>query len=663
MHIHRSIGPSLVLAFSSSGATGQDLPPEPDSFTVQSLGHGLYGLLGPDRNIVASTGPDGTLLVDAQYDGVTSRILAAMDEIDGSPVRFVVTPGRGVFTPGNDGFVQGIGNLLVLHDNTWQRQTARPFQSLVGRGDEPALDNPAVVIVDGDSRLYWNQITVRGQDSSPSQAADDTVITVDEANIVYIGALALDESFPLLEVESAREFYELLETIWTVLQNSTSSTTIVPRRGPVLGRDELLAYFDFLAISVTSLDALEVSPDLFSRDFMDYSQNFYRETGHTSTWPGRTPEPSADMWDFGTPGAPVGGSSDTEAFDAAYQAFGAILYGSAAEPLTSGDDWARQRRESLRVGCSSGHTTDSLTYDSVLESMCTDPWSSNTMQILAIGDSWFSYPASNLIKMLINENTDDKKIVLVQDRSKSGSQLLQHISGPGQTQLADDLRSNQPDFLFVSYGGNDIINEIDLSLILKDGDAVGESDDYLDYIHENILEAKLRRIEAALEYVIRLRDAHSADTTVVLHTYDYVLPMNNPIGVEDAGLVVWIDKLIDVMGEGPWVWSALSKKKIDRHHSRIANHILDGLAGAIKKAPTFGDKIVVAETLGTLRPGAPEHWADEIHPSARGFCEIWIKIAHAMRQAVQDGHPFLSAYPRDISPTVCDPFGPAPAGR
>ena len=85
---------------------------------AQSLGGGIYMLMGQGGNIGLSVGEDGVFIIDDQFAPLTEKILAAIAEITSESVRFVFnTHWHGDHTGGNENLGR-TGALIVAHTRT-----------------------------------------------------------------------------------------------------------------------------------------------------------------------------------------------------------------------------------------------------------------------------------------------------------------------------------------------------------------------------------------------------------------------------------------------------------------------------------------------------------------------------------------------------------------
>ena len=86
-------------------------------YEVTQLSDTVYMLKGAGGNIGVSAGSDGVYLIDDQLTPFTDQLLAALNGIADSPVRFVInTHYHGDHVGGNEVMGKG-GAVIISHDN------------------------------------------------------------------------------------------------------------------------------------------------------------------------------------------------------------------------------------------------------------------------------------------------------------------------------------------------------------------------------------------------------------------------------------------------------------------------------------------------------------------------------------------------------------------
>jgi hypothetical protein len=230
------------------------------------------------------------------------------------------------------------------------------------------------------------------------------------------------------------------------------------------------------------------------------------------------------------------------------------------------------------------------------------------LDVLAIGDSWFDYPLSGNDPSFVNT-------AIAEQLTQIGSPppLVLNYAYFGQATTAVLTYENQeriiaavtdpsqwlngaPDAIIASMGGDDIV-----------GDQFAI---YLDYQGSGLDKARfsgaLDSVKASYMDLFALRDAILPGKPVFGHCYDYAVPN----GVAPACAGPWLQPSLDFSGYDLAEGLAIVSTMIDMFADMVS-----GLAA--DKA----NKFVLVDTRNTLvrQTGAPNGWANELHPYPTGF--------------------------------------------
>lgn len=254
----------------------------------------------------------------------------------------------------------------------------------------------------------------------------------------------------------------------------------------------------------------------------------------------------------------------------------------------------------------------------------------NRIGIVSEGDSWFAYPRKwiafgadmNIIHHLEEkvENTDSANLLRL---ASSGDEAVDMTSGKQFKKLYKVLKKNQQHIhlLLFSGGGNDIVGKNDMLPLLKDYEG---SDNFIDCINMVRFEQKLESITLAYMKLLALCEDIIPAAKVVTHTYDIAKPWNQ--GAE----FFW-----GLIKTKPWVYPYLVRRRIPtKFHLPIIEYMLTTLGAKLKELENVqgnGNRLVVVQTQGTLRPGSKKDWLNEIHPTKEGFQKIFRKVYTEMR--------------------------------
>jgi cyclase len=200
------------------------------------LAGNVYLLLGAGGNITALTGPDGVLIVDAEFAPLADKIRAALKGLGAEkPVRFVIDTHYHVdHSEGNLPFAQG-GAIVIAADSV---RTHLANGATVGNGgsikrDYPASDPGALPIITYDHTL---SLHLDGEDIQayhyPNAHTDgDTVVSFAHAKVIAMGDIYVRYGFPFIDNLNGGTVQGMIAACDAVLAAAPPDAIIVPGHG------------------------------------------------------------------------------------------------------------------------------------------------------------------------------------------------------------------------------------------------------------------------------------------------------------------------------------------------------------------------------------------------------------------------------------------------
>jgi hypothetical protein len=230
--------------------------------------------------------------------------------------------------------------------------------------------------------------------------------------------------------------------------------------------------------------------------------------------------------------------------------------------------------------------------------------------ILAEGDSWFSYPlppAGNLINEIDNLFFGGKTIF---NTAESGDRIVNILAGKSRKRLIDNIKGYATiKVILFSGGGNDFIGNLSTML---EADCSGKTTATA-CLRTSEFNDQFARIEQAYRELIALRDQYRPNVPIVTHQYDYAIP-------SDRG-VLWF---------GSWVKPTLDFAQVpEALHLDIAHLLIDRFIAVL--AGLQDARFIVIPTAGTL---GPDDWENEIHPNRRGIKKLVAQFEPVLRRFV-----------------------------
>jgi lysophospholipase L1-like esterase len=238
-------------------------------------------------------------------------------------------------------------------------------------------------------------------------------------------------------------------------------------------------------------------------------------------------------------------------------------------------------------------------------------------RILCEGDSWFSLgaiPSSNMLfpltfaesTVLYNLATPGDTIINMSSMAKN-QELVKNICGQGF--------AVQWDLIFLSGGGNDLMDRAD-KLLSRPSDGAGQHMlDYVNQIEMSRLKVDIQKSYMAIAAMRNQPHSKNQETPIVTHIYDYPTPRNAPAKFRIFGIA------------GPWLYRAFKTHDIpDSLWISLSDYLFEWLAGVIiELANTIPNFHVISNTRETLmrsklgETGESGDWLNEIHPSIGGY--------------------------------------------
>ncbi len=218
-----------------------------DSIETVTVREGsVYMLVGRGGNIGLSIGEDGAFLIDDKFAPLTDEIRAAVGDVGGGEVRFVLnTHWHGDHTGGNESFGEA-GALVVAHENVRKRMNPADFPELMGRSEQAPEGALPVVTFNDAVTFHWNGDDIRAFHVSHAHTDGDAIIHLPAHDVLHMGDIYFNGFYPFIDVESGGSIDGLIDGARAALERAGPDTRIIPGHGPLSNRAELGAYLSML---------------------------------------------------------------------------------------------------------------------------------------------------------------------------------------------------------------------------------------------------------------------------------------------------------------------------------------------------------------------------------------------------------------------------------
>ena len=247
-------GSALLFRYAPGGSLDALQGNTPDAMRAQmggtpiettKLGERLLMFSGPGGNVVVLHGPDGKIVVDGFVKPAWPSLKAALDAIDGSPIKSLIDTHWHFDHADNNGSFRKAGAGVIAHENTKTRLT-QPHDLLGMHFDPvPTAELPTQTFPAGLT-LNANGEQTDLRHVPPAHTDTDIFVFFPKANVLHMGDVFFNGFYPFIDASTGGNIDGMVGGAQAGLKIATAQTKIVPGHGPLGSRASLEAYTHML---------------------------------------------------------------------------------------------------------------------------------------------------------------------------------------------------------------------------------------------------------------------------------------------------------------------------------------------------------------------------------------------------------------------------------
>src|SRR6185503_19058819 len=221
------VAPNLYML---SGSEGVD-PGHPD---------GAGGRIG------VLAGPDGIFMVDAQYEQIGAKVLAAVRDIDSGPIRYLVnTHIHGDHTAGNATFAK-LGAVLLAREELREGMARQPQPASPAPARDPARLPMVTYGMGVPVRFRMNGETVELIPVRAAHTGGDTIVRFANADLIMIGDFYRNFGYPFIDTANGGSLKGALDGLELTMKIAGPTTRLIPGHGTYINRTDIVPYRDMI---------------------------------------------------------------------------------------------------------------------------------------------------------------------------------------------------------------------------------------------------------------------------------------------------------------------------------------------------------------------------------------------------------------------------------
>ena len=216
---------------------------------TEKIAEGLYVLFGLGGNIAVSVGKDGTLIVDDQLPELADRIKAAIAELGGGRIDYVInTHWHFDHADGNNALGPD-GATIISHDNARSDMADGGIINMViaqyHQAPYPEAALPELTY-QREMSLHFNGGEIELRHFSRAHTDGDTAVFFRKHNAVHLGDVFNNSGYPFVDVGSGGGIDGMIRFCKETLAQIDEHTVVIPGHGPVTDYARLGQYLAML---------------------------------------------------------------------------------------------------------------------------------------------------------------------------------------------------------------------------------------------------------------------------------------------------------------------------------------------------------------------------------------------------------------------------------
>jgi len=224
----------LVLAAAAACAQGQ-IDFSKVEIKTTKVGNNFYTLEGSGGMIGVLAGPDGVLMVDAQYAPLTQKIVAAVRQISTLPIRFLINTHVHPDHTGGDENLGKMGVTIIARDEVRARLKVPPA-------------GLPLITYEGSLTFHMNGEEVDLIPVLRAHTDGDTLVHFPGLDVLMTGDFYRSVQYPNIDRANGGTLNGLVDALGVVIGMSGPNTKIIPGHGPTVDRTAVMAQRDMILV-------------------------------------------------------------------------------------------------------------------------------------------------------------------------------------------------------------------------------------------------------------------------------------------------------------------------------------------------------------------------------------------------------------------------------
>ncbi|WP_254062731.1 MBL fold metallo-hydrolase [Caulobacter sp. S45] len=258
-----------LAGLATSGAQAQGIAYAKIELSAKKIAPNLYTFTGspgddpvhPDAaggRITALVGPEGVLMVDAQYAPITDKVVVAIRKTSDKPIRYLINTHAHLDHTGGNAAISALGALVIAREESREEMLA-PLPAIAGNAAPPRVPARLPVLtfgMGGPMKIRLDGETVDLIPVPPAHTAGDAIIKFETADVLAVGDVYRNYGYPFISLADGGTLKGMVAALDVVMNTADPDTLIVPGHGGLVHRADVVVYRDMIVAVATAVQRM-----------------------------------------------------------------------------------------------------------------------------------------------------------------------------------------------------------------------------------------------------------------------------------------------------------------------------------------------------------------------------------------------------------------------
>jgi cyclase len=230
----------IILIFLVSVAIAQDNKKAPTA-KVKQLDKNLYEITIQSCNILANIGPDGVLIVDANYKEYGKYVAEEIEKLGGNSINYIINTHWHFDHVGGNSVLGNDKTIIIAHEDAKNLMLKDQFLlgDTIKASPQNALPNKTFI---GSYDMEFNGEKIDLMALSGGHSAGDIIVYFKNSNVLHIGDIIFADMFPYVDYDHGGSVFTLEKNIQKIIEMFPDDVKIIPGHGRICTKEDLKKY-------------------------------------------------------------------------------------------------------------------------------------------------------------------------------------------------------------------------------------------------------------------------------------------------------------------------------------------------------------------------------------------------------------------------------------